>query len=397
MCAIGSILALVGLGTSGTYVVAAVAVPTFMPMQIYFLLVSWATFKAALNVVTATSEERELLRQRGRDDYMPLVARFSPVTILTYLSELAMSLTLVLPNISVLALAAIMAMQGIGEQIKGTFETTVPPAHAATAASSEPAMGGLLFAGAILTIVWFATLFVGVWISALLREASRRVWRRDAETAMQLDKRPPILLLRSFHDDQVALPTKRHGVLDWIVTFSEKARSLDTLLIDEFSEAGPIIAVDRPDDKRPPYGAARLYLPEDDWKSEVLNIIEAASLVIIVVDDTDSLKWEIAAVAERKLCHKCLLIAQPRMTFAFEEDRRISTADLAEIFDRMPIELNPFPNSSASASAVNCFAVLGPYTDHMSVMRSSSVDLQAYRIALRWATRLPVGNAMLSA
>ena len=143
-------------------------------------------------------------------------------------------------------------------------------------------------------------------------QASRRYLRVSLEQAQATDPRPPVLFLRSFRDDAVALPPPKAGIAFRLYNFAERNKSLDELLLEEGTSLGPVVALGNPTDAVPPYGAARAYFQHSDWQTMVTRLMEDAVAIVICVDDTESLWWEIKFVVEQQYLNKTLFLLHPK-------------------------------------------------------------------------------------
>lgn len=84
----------------------------------------------------------------------------------------------------------------------------------------------------------------------------------SAEEAKRRDRRPPVLLLRSFQDDVLRLEPPM---------FKTKARehwNFEELLTGQLWGRGPVIAIRRCGELVPPVRAARSYYTDDMWQAE---------------------------------------------------------------------------------------------------------------------------------
>jgi hypothetical protein len=142
--------------------------------------------------------------------------------------------------------------------------------------------------------------------------ASREYLRVSIEQAQATDPRPPVLFLRSFRDDAVALSPPKSGVAFRLFNYAERNKSLDELLLEEGTSLGPVVALGNPTDALPPYGAARGYFQDSDWQKMVAQLIEQAIAIVICVDDTESLWWEIKFVVEHQYLEKTLILLHPK-------------------------------------------------------------------------------------
>jgi hypothetical protein len=100
-----------------------------------------------------------------------------------------------------------------------------------------------------------------VGIAILVR--SRRYFQATADDLLRVDDRRPILLLRSFGDDENELfVIEGRKLLDF---------SLETRLSNYFKDYGPFIAIGSPRDPLPQIGAARAKLSSTEWQNAVMS------------------------------------------------------------------------------------------------------------------------------
>ncbi len=119
---------------------------------------------------------------------------------------------------------------------------------------------------------------------------ARRFFQVSADSLLDVDKRPPILFLRSFADDErVQYGNAERALLDF---------SLETRLANHFYHFGPFIAVGSPKDKVPQPGAARVLLADDEWQSRVLGWMKSSSLIVMYCGTTEWVNWELRKVIE---------------------------------------------------------------------------------------------------
>ena len=110
-------------------------------------------------------------------------------------------------------------------------------------------------------IVWPVTflgcLFAGGAIEA---RARHRTLDTAANAMARNDSDPPILFLRSFRNDQVALAQSYRTPLRWLLGRMRRRHYLDHMLVEEFAAYGPTVALGRPGEPTPPFGVWRSYL-----------------------------------------------------------------------------------------------------------------------------------------
>jgi hypothetical protein len=144
----------------------------------------------------------------------------------------------------------------------------------------------------------------GLWsllVAAIIVERlSRRVFRKiqlTAAEAQQHDRRPPVLLLRSFVDDRV--------------TFSSMDQTTMSELVSEyFNGIGPVIAIQDPRTVAPTLGPYATRVDSSHWPQHVKDLIGRAAIVLVFVGRTPGIGAELAMLAEQAALNRtCLLFA----------------------------------------------------------------------------------------
>ncbi len=154
---------------------------------------------------------------------------------------------------------------------------------AATAALAPQGLDLLLaFAGyAVVLVAW------RLW------RRSRRVEAVSADEAMALDARPPVLYLRSFRDDGVALAAQEGSALRRRLLRALSLPTPEEHLARILAHVGPLIAIGKPGEPLPELGAARLYVSHDQWQQQVRALMQRAALVVVRVGASPGVLWEI--------------------------------------------------------------------------------------------------------
>jgi hypothetical protein len=106
---------------------------------------------------------------------------------------------------------------------------------------------------------------------------------RDARTSLHWSKEEPVLLLRSFEDEQIPDP---RPIDLWQRRYEE---SLARVL----SQVGPVVAIGRPRDDLSFGGAARLFVADAHWRQAVEYLMDCSRTVAIIVGHSEGLWWEI--------------------------------------------------------------------------------------------------------
>jgi hypothetical protein len=164
-----------------------------------------------------------------------------------------------------------------------------------------------------------------------------------AESALSLDKRSPVLFLRSFVDDERVRFLFAQGAL---FDFSLEAR-----LATHFFKTGPFIAVDSPK-RTAAIGAARASLPDTEWQGTVVKWMGAARLIVLLVGLTPWVRWEMRQIMELGYTQK-LIILMPELS-RWKEFRLRLTHDFISATDnarkRLAVIRETFSGSPWEAS-----------------------------------------------
>lgn len=156
-------------------------------------------------------------------------------------------------------------------------------------------LGGPL---AITAIAAMAAVAGGV---ALIRRGQAML-QPSAEELRTVDQRRPVLLLRSFDDEEesvVAAAGQGHNVA---VTRLEEA------IARQFAPFGPLVAIGRPGEELPTLGAARSYKTDAEWRAAVAQLMGDALMVVVIAGTSRGLGWELDALARGGHLHKLLVL-----------------------------------------------------------------------------------------
>jgi len=148
---------------------------------------------------------------------------------------------------------------------------------------------------------------------------SKRLLLPSAAHVLANDNRRPILLLRSFADDKFVIqrsfsclrfifPDSFFGLI--LPTYLSPF-TLEEMLEEYFSLHGPVIAIGRPGEKAPPFGAAREYVENDSWKARVDELLLSAQFVVLVLGDTEGVAWEFEKLHEHDIADRMIVVFPP--------------------------------------------------------------------------------------
>jgi hypothetical protein len=123
------------------------------------------------------------------------------------------------------------------------------------------------------------------------------------------DATAPILFLRSFADDQARIKPRSGGLLTAILDFGRAPDSIDQLLTYEFAARAPVVALGKPGERRPPFGARRIYADHAGWKGEIEALFSSSQAIVLVIDRSQGIEWEIEqCLARPELREKTLFL-----------------------------------------------------------------------------------------
>jgi hypothetical protein len=165
----------------------------------------------------------------------------------------------------------------------------------------------------LLEAVLWGVAFYQTIVFGRLAQYAKRIQQPSAQSVLERASRPPILFLRPFALD--ALPVSSMGEdnpfeLRYIISWLDK-RTFEEHLSSAFEELGPMIAIGRPGEEVPPLGAAREYANDASWKALVLDRASASQFVIMEVDATKGMEWEIANVVKSVGLRRILIVLPP--------------------------------------------------------------------------------------
>lgn len=153
---------------------------------------------------------------------------------------------------------------------------------ASTRAAELPwAARGFLIAGGV----------AGLTIAYFVLRYSRPRSARGAVQALRADWRRPVLYLRGFGDDKDA--AKVDGPPGTLAFGLLSIHSREEQLIGALGAFGPVIAVGQPGEPLPHLGAARFYLPTDDWQEGVLRLMELSQRIVLRLGEGEGVWWEV--------------------------------------------------------------------------------------------------------
>lgn len=167
---------------------------------------------------------------------------------------------------------------------------------------------------AVIVCLFVPALFL--WMQVLFRFAdiarvrARRAALQPAAEARRADERPPVLFLRSFQNDQVSLRSISVRPAVRLVDPAFEQAHLEDVLQTCLS-LGPVIAIGRPSDQLAPLGVPRLYVPAAEWQKVVLDLMHAASMIVLGMSESAGVIWEVEQLTVRCYLEKTVFVVPP--------------------------------------------------------------------------------------
>jgi hypothetical protein len=221
------------------------------------------------------------------------------------------------------------------------------PTFAAYVRRGRLALGTLYFLIALLNVAFFglltspmwlprpdntaagwtmATLLLAVPFGALalnlagigeaLSKAARGRATQLYQSVREWDDRQPVLYLRAFNQDKVAITRRTRDPLLRLPAGFGRDSELDELLLEAGAPFGPLIAIGDPSNPIPPLGAARVFVTGhgENWKQAVSDLIGASRAIIICPHTTAGVAWEIEQVRAPQVLARTIVIASPSVS-----------------------------------------------------------------------------------
>jgi lipoprotein signal peptidase len=187
----------------------------------------------------------------------------------------------------------------------------------------------------------------------------RRMQQPRLFELQRVDRRPPVLLLRSFRGERTRLRRRsfwaRFAVWRPDYLYDAGSWTFERALTAIVDHRGPVIALGSPSDVVQPLGAARDYVSDDQWKARFAELKAQTTLIVVLADDTASVRYEIADIARTGEFDRLLIVVprQPEVWAVLRADfdflPEIDEKTVAVQFDRAGtpkrIELATAPRS----------------------------------------------------
>jgi hypothetical protein len=137
---------------------------------------------------------------------------------------------------------------------------------------------------------------------ALIGRRGKQLLQPTASELTAHDARRPIVLLRSFADDDLMVVTGRskEGL-----TTGDFEESIE----DQFAPFGPFVAIGKPGEPLPALGAARDYYSDAEWQDAVAKWMDEALALVVIPGLTGGLGWELETIRQYGHFDKVLVLS----------------------------------------------------------------------------------------
>jgi hypothetical protein len=161
------------------------------------------------------------------------------------------------------------------------------------------ATGHALFAG--LVLLPFALL------GSRLLERAKRTLALHVEEVRARDPRRPLLLVRSFADDNLRLEPQ----FEYFGGVFRKRLTLEEVVVGYLLTLGPVVAIGKPHEGLSPLGAAREYVFGPGWRQRVSTVLDECSWVLSILGGSEGLMWEYEQIIRRGIADRMMLVIPP--------------------------------------------------------------------------------------
>ena len=151
-----------------------------------------------------------------------------------------------------------------------------------------------------------ATLLADVLVLVFGLRLARRLALRWSGRYWENDEAPPILLLRSFADDEAKVRPS-----NFLRIISFRKLRLEEALAKELARRGTLVAIGQPGERLPKLGAHRLYFSDADWQTAVQNYIEKSAFVVVIGGVTPWVRWELEQIVRAQHQNKLIFVVPP--------------------------------------------------------------------------------------
>jgi hypothetical protein len=169
-----------------------------------------------------------------------------------------------------------------------------------------------------------------------LAHRAAKLQQPSADALYAADKRLPVLLLRSFNDEDLEVPSALANATAYGLIKDPARRKghirLEEAIADQLLTIGPLVAIGKPGERLPHLGAARNYYKDADWQEAARRWMSNARIIVVVAGLSGGLRWELDEIARLGYFRKLMVIiprsqAELRWQVLRKELRSVIRAD----------------------------------------------------------------------
>jgi hypothetical protein len=197
------------------------------------------------------------------------------------------------------------------------------------------------------------------------------------------------LFLRAFRDDQVRIRRASRNLFSSVFDLGRVPATLDELMLERLEGRGDLIAIGNPQDRKggarqSPWGAQRLYVDDARWHETVTMLARDADRIVLCIDESDGVRWEIEHVLQSGHANKTLFFLNPSI------DVQTRTRQSIEYFGVSAADL-----ASVDVNRILAIRVTSP--EQLILMLCNKPERDAYLVAARLAFENQAGGRPMSA
>ncbi len=162
-------------------------------------------------------------------------------------------------------------------------------------------------------LLWFVLALIGMQVGGLMKATAKTLGGLSVPDAIGFAGGRFILYLRPFFVDRVVVPKPRLPFFSRFLTLRPFPLRLEDELFDVADGFLPLVAIGDPKGERlAGRGQAhREFLADADWQMVVLDRLRKAEHVVVVIQETEGVAWELTQIIDGGFAGKTLFLFDP--------------------------------------------------------------------------------------
>ena len=162
--------------------------------------------------------------------------------------------------------------------------------------------------------LWIIPAFLGIQIAVTVQSSARRLCGMSVTEALRESKGRYALYLRPFGIDETLLPKPKLPLISRLLSIRPFPTRIEEELFDVTDGYIPLIAVGNPTANKDTAGglAFRDWVDDEHWQSYVRDKIKEAESIVLLLDWTRGVLWELENVIEQAAAPKTMFLFHPR-------------------------------------------------------------------------------------